>query len=221
MKLLALDTATEACSAAILTDGEILQHYEFAPRRHAELILKMIDDLLQESGLQLSELDALAFGRGPGAFTGVRIAAGVVQGLAFGADLPVIPVSTLAALAQGVENECDYIFSAIDARMGEIYCAVYEKGENGLVNAITEEAVINPASVQVYKPGKYFGTGSAWLNYHEILQSRIKDQLQGYESDSYPQSRYILKLAEQEYLKGNTVSPENALPVYLRNSVTG
>jgi tRNA threonylcarbamoyladenosine biosynthesis protein TsaB len=221
LNLLALDTATEACSAAILSNGEILQLYELAPRRHAELILKMIDDLIKESGIQLDQFDALAYGRGPGAFTGLRIAAGVAQGLAFGAELPVIPVSTLAALAQGVEQDCDYIFSAIDARMGEIYWAVFRKGENGLVYAITEEAVADPVSVEVNDTGRYIGTGSAWSNYNEILSKNIAGQLQGFEAETYPQARDILRLAEQDYLNGNTVSPDDALPVYLRNSVTG
>jgi tRNA threonylcarbamoyladenosine biosynthesis protein TsaB len=125
LKILALDTATEACSAAIIVDSEISEKSLIAPRRHADLILSMIDELLSDSGVALSELDAIAFGRGPGAFTGIRIAAGIVQGLAYGADLPVIPISTLAALAQGTNENSDFIISAIDARMSEIYTAIY------------------------------------------------------------------------------------------------
>ena len=109
MKLLALDTATEACSAAVWVDGAVLERYELAPRRHAALILPMIEAVLAEAGLSPPQLDAIAFGRGPGAFTGVRIAVGIVQGIAFAADLPVIPISTLAALALGAEQELSLI----------------------------------------------------------------------------------------------------------------
>ena len=123
MKLLALDTATEACSAAVLADGEVLERYELAPRRHAALILPMIESVLAEAGLEISQLDAIAVGRGPGAFTGVRIAIGIAQGIAFAADLPVALVSTLAALALGTARDtgATRIAAALDARMGEIY----------------------------------------------------------------------------------------------------
>jgi tRNA threonylcarbamoyladenosine biosynthesis protein TsaB len=127
MKLLALDTATEACSAAVWVDGTVLERYELAPRRHAALILPMIEAVLAEANLSPLQLDAIAFGRGPGAFTGVRIAVGIAQGIAFAADLPVIPISTLAALALGAAQETGYsrIAAALDARMGEVYWGVY------------------------------------------------------------------------------------------------
>ena len=110
MKLLAIDTSTEACSAALVVNGELSFRYEFAPRRHAELILPMIDDLLADAELSLTQLDGLGFGRGPGAFTGVRIATGVIQGLALSADLPVVPISSLAALAQGAKDKANTFF---------------------------------------------------------------------------------------------------------------
>ena len=125
MKILALDTSTEACSAALLIDTEIHQRYEVAPREHGALILPMIETLLSEAGCAPTQLDALAFGRGPGAFVGVRIATGVAQGIAFAADLPVIPVSSLAAMAQSVEH--GNVYSAIDARMNEVYWGAYRK----------------------------------------------------------------------------------------------
>lgn len=119
MKLLALDTSTEACSAALFIDGEIRQRFEITPKAHTKLLLPMIESLLAEAELKLSQLDALAFGCGPGSFTGLRIATGVVQGLAFGADLPIVPVSTLAALAQNRLPELAFV--ATDARIGEIF----------------------------------------------------------------------------------------------------
>ena len=127
MKLLALDTATEACSAAVWVDGGVAERYLLAPRRHAALIMPMIEDVLAEAGLGVGHLDAIAFGRGPGAFTGIRIAVGITQGIAFAADVPVVPISTLAALALGAAREFEqtHIATALDARMGEIYWGVY------------------------------------------------------------------------------------------------
>ena len=221
MKILALDTATEACSAAITVDSEIIQKYTVAPRRHAELIIKMIDELLAEAGIVLTDLDALAFGRGPGAFTGIRIAAGVAQGLAYGADLPVIPVSTLAALAQGAEKNTGYILSAIDARMNEIYWAVFEPDADDLVSAVTEEQVTKADEIQISERGTFLGIGTGWASYHEQLTMKLGKQLLSINAEAYPQSRDILPLAIRELQRGNSVQAEDALPVYLRNKVTG
>ena len=143
MKILALDTATEACSAALLIDGEIRERFEIAPRAHARLLLPMLEDLLAEAGLKPAQLDAIAFGRGPGSFTGLRIAASVAQGIAFAADLPVLPVSTLAALAWPALRaaRADQVFAAIDARMGEIYCAGFGLAAQGELLMLSEEQV--------------------------------------------------------------------------------
>ncbi|SQF87684.1 M22 peptidase YeaZ [Pseudomonas taetrolens] len=137
--LLALDTATEACSVALLHDGKVTSHYEVIPRLHAQKLLPMIKDLLAEAGVELSAVEAIAFGRGPGAFTGVRIAIGVVQGLAFALDRPVLPISNLAVLAQRAHREhgATQVASAIDARMDEVYWGCYREqaGEMCLVGA--------------------------------------------------------------------------------------
>ena len=127
MKILAIDTSTEACSAALLIDGDLQGVYKLAPREHSLLILKMIDGLLSDAGITVSELDAIAFGRGPGSFMGLRIAAGVVQGIAYAHELPVIPVSTLKAIAQRASEETrhQHVLAAIDARMDEVYWAAY------------------------------------------------------------------------------------------------
>jgi len=221
MKLLAIDTATEACSAAILVNDEIISRYQVAPRQHTSLILSMIDELLAVAGVQLKDMDALAYGRGPGAFTGVRIAAGVIQGLAFGSDLPVIPVSTLAALAQGVASGHTNIISAIDARMGEIYWAVFEVGSTGLVSAVSEEKVTRPEDLQVNLNTRYYGVGTGWASYQSVLTNLLGDQLQGFDGDRYPCADDIITLARQEFLKGNLLAAADALPVYVRNKVTG
>jgi tRNA threonylcarbamoyladenosine biosynthesis protein TsaB len=221
LKILALDTSTEACSAAIMVESEIIQKDIIAPRRHGELILPMIDELLATSGLTLNNLDAIAFGRGPGAFTGIRIAAGIAQGLAFGADLPVVPISTLAALAQGSEKSSQYIISAIDARMGEIYMAIYKTAENGLVDPISDELVLRPDDISITTEGSYIGVGTGWGSYRQILQEKVGQQLISYNGECYPLSRDILLLSKREFERGNVVNAEQALPVYLRNNVTG
>ncbi|HED40783.1 MAG TPA: tRNA (adenosine(37)-N6)-threonylcarbamoyltransferase complex dimerization subunit type 1 TsaB, partial [Chromatiales bacterium] len=143
MKLLAIDTATEACSAALSINGEISERYEIAPRQHATLILPMIDSLLSEAGITLAQMDAIAFGRGPGAFTGVRIGVGVVQGLAFSIERPVVPVSSLAAMAYGAmaKFNATNVLAGIDARMGEVYWGAYQRSSDGGMREVGEESV--------------------------------------------------------------------------------
>jgi tRNA threonylcarbamoyladenosine biosynthesis protein TsaB len=221
LKLLAIDTATEACSAALLHNDIVIKRYQIAPRQHTALILEMIDSLLAEAGLTLREMDALAFGRGPGAFTGVRIAAGVIQGLAYGAELPVIPVSTLAALAQGVAREHKHIISAIDARMGEIYWCIYRSDAAGQVHAVTEEKVGRPEELQTDPDNHYFGAGSGWSSYQSVLQHKLGNQLVGMDGNLFPDAENIIALARRDFLQGKLLSAADALPVYIRNKVTG
>ncbi len=221
MKLLAIETATEACSAALLIGGELRMRYEFAPRRHTELILPMCDSLLREAGIQASQLDAIAFGRGPGSFTGVRIAAGVAQGIAFAWDLPVVPVSTLAILAQEaiLQISAPLILSAIDARMQEVYWGIYRRGTNGLVTSVIDESVIQPQAVFPPVEGRYYGVGSGWKTYREALSQNNSVNLTGYDGDLLPKARFVIPLAEFAYTMGHVVAAEDALPVYLRNEV--
>jgi tRNA threonylcarbamoyladenosine biosynthesis protein TsaB len=241
MNLLSLDTSAESCSAALGLGGRITEHYELAPRRHAELILPMVDELLREAGVTLKDLDALAFGRGPGAFTGVRIATGVIQGLAFGAEKPVVPISSLAALAQGVaagRAPDTLIMSAFDARMGEVYWGVYRVGGDGLVVLVGEEEVAKPAEVQIPQSdgagadapirGKssqrklrpaLIGVGTGWHAYESELRARCGGEIEVIR-DRYPRARDMLPLAERDFSAGLAVSAENAQPVYLRNKVT-
>ncbi len=220
MKLLAIDTATEACSAALHIDGVTTTKYEVAPRKHAELILTMINELLAESSLSLTQLDALAFGRGPGAFTGVRIATGVIQGLSMSADCPVVPVSTLAALAQGAISESKQIACAIDARMGEVYWGLYQANEDNIMQIVGEESVCSPDAVDTPASDGWYGVGSGWETYANELQTRLAGSLSGFRPGDYPSAEAICTLAIDAYQRGEAVDAAEAQPVYLRDKVT-
>lgn len=218
MKLLAIETATEACSAAISIDGDIEQRFQVAPREHGSLILGMIDALMAEAQLSVSQLDAVAFGRGPGSFIGVRIAAGVTQGIAFAAGLPVIPVSTLATIAQGTQH--DQLLVAIDARMEEVYWGQYVRSpQTGMVSAQTEEILLPPHNVEVAQAsGTWVGVGTGWETYREVLLQRLPF-VQHVDTQHLPSAKFTAQLAAQLYQQGQVISAEEALPVYLRDRV--
>lgn len=216
MKLLALDTSTEACSAALFIDGEVRQRFEITPKAHTKLLLPMIESLLAEAQLNLTQLDALAFGCGPGSFTGLRIATGVVQGLAFGADLPVVPVSTLAALAQNFLPELAFV--AMDARIGEIFWGVYQRNEDGFVELVGNEAVLPVSEIQ-FPQKNAVGIGSGWRVYQDELLNRTQNLVSQIESNVLPQSSLIAKLGVYGFQRGLAVAAEHAQPVYLRDKV--
>jgi len=222
MKILAIDTATEGCSAALLNDDEIITRLEVVPRKHADLILPMLDEILAEAQLSVKQLDALAFGRGPGAFTGVRIATGVIQGIAFGSDLPVVPVSTLRALAQRTYNEYQHksVLTAFDARMDEVYWAEYELDENEIMRLQGEEQVIAPQHVILSSSQQqWVGSGSGWAAYTDDLKQAVSTDLISLYPDMITRADEIVALASHDFESGMAVSAENALPVYLRNKV--
>ncbi len=218
MKILALETATEACSAALNIDGEIRARFEIAPRGHSALILPMLKSLLTEADISLQQVDALAFGRGPGAFTGVRIGVGVAQGVAFGADLPVLPISTLAALAQA--TDAMQVLAAIDARMDEVYWGVYRRAKNGLMRLQGEECVIAPDMAPAVNGGDWLGAGSGWGVYGDRLRVRHAGQMAGVAMDVLPHAAAVSRLAVAAFAAGEAVGAEQALPVYLRDTVT-
>ena len=223
MKILAIDTATEACSAALSIDGETASRFEVAPRRHTELLLPMVDELLAEAGIALSALDAIAFGRGPGSFTGVRIATATAQGIAYSADLPVAPVSTLAAIAQAAMDERDVpaVACAVDARMGEVYWATFRRDADGLAALEGEERVLPPAAVPLLDAGiPWHGAGSGWEAYHDALIERLGAAPATLDARALPHAATIARLAAAAFKRGETVPPAEALPVYLRNRVT-
>jgi len=221
MKLLAVETATEACSAALLIDDVITERWELAPRAHTRLILPMIEQLMAEAGLRPSQLDAVAFGCGPGSFTGVRIATGVVHGIAFGADLPVVPVSTLAALAQDFfsrDNE-SLVFTAMDARMDEVFWGVYQRDDQGFARLLGKEAVIGADQVE-FPAMRGVGLGSGWLAYRQALTGRLGGLVERVVAENvWPKAAAIARLGGYYYQLGLAVPVEQAQPVYLRDKV--
>lgn len=220
MKLLAIETATEACSVALYLDGEVREDFRIAPREHASLVLGMAEHLLAEAGLKVGQMDAIAFGRGPGAFTGVRIATSVAQGMAFAAELPVVPVSTLAALAQGGYREYGWmrLVAAIDARMNEVYWGSFECAD-GLAQLQQEEGVFPPESVPALQGADWYGIGSGWLTYADQLTERLGSSIVERCGEAVPHAQDVAVLAADAVTKGMCVPAEQALPIYLRDQV--
>ena len=224
MKLLAFETATEACSVALYLDGEVRERFEIAPRRHAELALPWADALLAEAGVARSQLDAIAVGRGPGAFTGVRLAIALAQGIALALDIPVVPVSTLRALAaraQPFVGEEENVLAAIDARMGEIYAAPFRRAGDDLV-AIGDEVVIAPDAYVLpeVESGDWFGVGTGFAAGDGILQARLSAcGFRGISMDALPHAADVARLAASANARGETLAAELVEPAYLRNNV--
>jgi tRNA threonylcarbamoyladenosine biosynthesis protein TsaB len=222
MKLLALDTATENCSAAVLAGGLLHQREEELGRGHAERILAMVDELLRDTGLTLGALDAIAFGRGPGAFTGLRLAASVAQGLAFGAGVPVVPVSNLQALAQRVLDEqpgAGRVLACSDARMQEVYWGCFARGPDGFAQAAGPERVSPPGDVRLpdgWAAATVHGAGRGFAAY-AVLGEAL--QLAATHHALLPRAAEIVRLAVPEVLAGRVLAPELAHPVYLRDDV--
>ncbi len=221
MKLLAIDTSTEACSCALSIDGEIQDRSVIVPRQHTALILPMIDELLQEADLKPIQLDGLAFGRGPGSFTGLRIASGVAQGIAFAANIPVAPISSLATLAQAAYTKkgAKKVLAMIDARMNEIYWGGYTLDNQGIMRSEIEEKVCAPQDINLPMVNQWYGVGSGWKTYTDILTAKWGEALQDKSTNEYPQAWAMIPLALTAFNEGKIVSAEKAVPVYLRNQV--
>lgn len=222
LKILAVDTATEACSAALLVGDKLFSRWEEAPRDHTRKILPMVQAVLEDAGISLSDLDAIAFGRGPGSFTGVRIGISVAQGLAFGAGVPLIGISTLAAMAQGAYrlDGAEQVLTAIDARMNEVYFGRYELID-GRMQLVGDEVVSESAAL-VDVRGKLAGrvtcVGTGFETYGETL-SGLADEL-AVSQVRFPAAEDMLPLARAAWLAGEAVPVEQATPVYLRDKVT-
>ena len=216
MKLLALDTSTEACTVAVSIDGRAMERFSVGGN-HSEQILPMVHELLAESGTSLKELDAIVFGRGPGSFTGLRIAAGVTQGLAFGADRPVVPVSSLAALAQG--QNADRVLAAFDARMQQVYWGAYLRRPSGVVELSGEEVVLAPGDVPRPETIGWLGAGSGWDRYHQALLARVAGAVTDWRRNCHPHAVDVARLGEAALRAGHTVAPDQATPIYIRDNV--
>lgn len=219
MIILALETATECCSVALMLDDQVISRSEIAPRRHAELLLPMCDEVLAEAGIGRGAIDAIAVGRGPGAFTGVRLAVSSAQGLALGLDVPVIPVSSLAALAADVPSvDAEMIVALIDARMGEVYAGTYRRGPSGGPELVGQETVASPTSL-VWPQGTFAVVGSGWQTYGDLLSHRMAVAAVFTDGLRFPQAAAIARLAGQASRDGLLDDAAMALPVYLRDQV--
>lgn len=230
MKLLAIDTSTEGCSVALLNGSELLHLDEVCPQQHSKRVLPMVQQLLTESGFSLQQLDGIVFGRGPGSFTGVRIGVGVTQGLAFGADIPVYGVSTLAAMAQAAFrlHGAKQVIPAIDARMAEIYLGFFALNDvtqapQILMQEVAAEIAIKPTALTTCPLiGDCVGVGTGWQTYRQPMSSwsaawgavQISDQI------LYPSAQDMLALAVPAFAAGKFVAAELAEPVYVRDEVT-
>jgi len=249
MKILAFETATEACSVALYLDGEVRERHEVAPRRHAELALPWAEALLADAGIGKRQLDAIAIGRGPGAFTGVRLAIALAQGIALALDLPIVPVSTLKALAAAVSpvrsgdgregqpglpavageacaliaaasaGDGDRVLAAIDARMGEIYVAAFAR-EGKILRALSDEIVIAPQDYALPDGElRWHGVGTGFAAADGLLAQRLGPSLLSVQPQALPRAADTARLAAVAFKAGEAVSPESVQPAYLRNNV--
>jgi tRNA threonylcarbamoyladenosine biosynthesis protein TsaB len=216
VNILALDTSTEFCSAALWLDGSIDERETLAGQTHSNLLLGMVDELLDAHALRVRDLDGIAFGEGPGSFTGLRIACGVVQGVAFGADLPVVGVGTLLAMAAG--SGAERVVCCLDARVHEIYHAAYERNA-GVWRAVHEPSLCAPEAVPDLLGGGWLAVGSAFRVYRGTLEQRYAGRLKGVEPDRYPHARDIAALSIPRFVAGTTMTAEAAAPLYLRDKV--
>ncbi|WP_240099872.1 tRNA (adenosine(37)-N6)-threonylcarbamoyltransferase complex dimerization subunit type 1 TsaB [Thermomonas flagellata] len=216
MNLLAFETATEACSVALYVAGEVRERFAVAPRRHAELALPWAEALLAEAGLARRQLDAIAFGRGPGAFTGVRLAVAIAQGLALGLERPLLPVSTLAALA--LQAEGPRRLAAIDARMGEVYLGAFGWDGHAL-QPLAAEQVAAPAAVALPAGEGWHGAGTGFAVAGGALGARMGARLRAAAAAALPHAADVARLAAAAFARGEALPPEQAEPAYLRNDV--
>jgi tRNA threonylcarbamoyladenosine biosynthesis protein TsaB len=216
MHILALETSTEYCSVALWQDGAVIERCELIGQKHSEVLIEMLNELLCAADVKLTQLDGIAFGMGPGSFTGVRIACAVTQGMAFGANLLVVGVCTLQALAETASQP--RVIAALDARMGEIYHAVYEK-HNNVWTTVSEPCLCKPEEAPAVMGEDWFGAGSGFAAHGTALQARYAEQLRGADGTLIPQAAAIAALGAAQFKLGRGVDAAEALPLYLRDKV--
>ena len=216
MNILALDTSNEYCSLALLRDGHVAVREILAGQGHSELILAMLDEVLKQEGVKISEMNGIAYGSGPGSFTGLRIACGVAQGIAFGMDIPVVGIGTLHAMAQAMDG--DRIVACLDARMGEIYFAAYERSGNRLV-CIHEPGLYSPEDAPPLEGTGWVGCGSGFSAHGEKLVERYAGKMDRIDDAIRPHAREIALLAQGEFDAGSGMDAAYAFPLYVRNRV--
>ncbi len=216
MKLLVLDTSTEWCSAALWLDGHIHARRMLAEQRHSSLLLPMVDELLRETGVTLRQLDGIGYGAGPGSFTGLRIACAVTQGLAFGADLPVVGVSTLESIAE--QTGADRVLTVLDARMAEVYWAAYRREGAGWCT-VTEPQLALPESVVVPAGENWIGAGNGFVALGDVLRPRLASALTRIDDTLMPDAAAMAPLAVRAFERGEGMDAALAAPVYLRDKV--
>jgi tRNA threonylcarbamoyladenosine biosynthesis protein TsaB len=221
LKLLAFETATEGCSVAVYVDGAVRERFAVAPRQHATLALPWADALLAEAGIARAQLDAIAVGIGPGAFTGVRLAVALAQGIALGLDRPVLPVSTLAVLAlSGRPDDTDAgrdLVAAIDARMGEVYLGRFATDADGLVSARGAEVLVAPDAARADVPFDALGIGSGFAAAAGVLVARLG--LVDLYPDALPHAAALARLAARDFIRGQAIAADALEPAYLRDRV--
>ena len=220
MNLLAFDTATNACTVALQANDRIFSRHEIAPSQQASLILPMIQQLLLEANMALSDLDAIAFGCGPGSFMGVRLATATAQGLGFGLHIPLIPVSTLQTLAQ-TAGGASTVIAAWDARMDELYWGIYRADQRGVMQTQKEDVLSAPGDIDIaeFSTVGFKLVGNAWSVYEKQLPAVLFSQGTSMQTELYPDAKAMLTIASQKYLQKEIISSENAHPHYLRHQV--
>lgn len=219
-RLLALDTATEACSVALWVDGAVTEHFEIAGREHTQRLLPMTHALLAEAGVVFTQLDALACGVGPGSFAGVRIAVGFAKGLGLVLDRPLVAVGSLEMLAQAaLDAGAAQVFAAIDARMDEVYFGAFAAGAQGVAQPLSPAGVAAPQSVPLAAAGAWTGVGTGWGRYESTLRTRLAGSVARIDGDALPRAGAALRLAVPRWQSGATVDADTLAPLYLRDKV--
>ena len=220
MKVLGLDTATSGCSAALWIDGRVTaRRAEPMARGQAEALVPMVEAVLADAGLRFTDLDRIAVTVGPGAFTGVRLAVALAQGIALALDRPVLPVSTLAVLAAGAPAAAgDRIVAAIDARMGEVYLGAFDRG-GGEPRALMPERVVGPVDAALPEGTGWWGVGTGFDAGEGALRTRMGAALAGADAAALPRAGDVARLGALALGRGEGLAPERLEPAYLRDNV--